>query len=161
MCITEHLSTLKRICHVLAHSTSLLISSCSSIMSSGFLALWQSLVSSANLDIFLTVLVSRSFIYMINSSWPNTLPCGTPDLWLVTSYYRIGWTSFVLRNMQRNMQYDVPIMFKTCTENVSYLICIQHAMNYDVSKIFTTCNEDMTYLTCLRSQCTLFYLLWI
>ena len=43
MCITEHLSTFKLICHLLAHSTSLLISSCSSIMSSGFLALWQSL----------------------------------------------------------------------------------------------------------------------
>ena len=46
MCITEHLSRLQLICHLLANSTSLLISSCSSIMSSGFLALWQSLVSS-------------------------------------------------------------------------------------------------------------------
>ena len=56
------------------------IYSCSSIMSSGFLALWQSLVSSANLDILLTILLSRSFIYIINSSRPNTLPCGTPDV---------------------------------------------------------------------------------
>ena len=59
MYITEHLSTLKLICHLLAHSTSLLISSCSSIMSSGFLALWQSLVSSANFDIL--VFYSFSF----------------------------------------------------------------------------------------------------
>ena len=36
----------------------------SSVMSSGFLALWQSLVSSANLDILLTILVSISLIYM-------------------------------------------------------------------------------------------------
>ena len=58
--------------------TSLLISSCSSIMSSGFLAQWQSLVSSANFDILLTILVS--FMYIRNSSGPNTLSCGTPDV---------------------------------------------------------------------------------
>ena len=75
-----HLSTLKLICHLLAHSTSLLICSCSSIMSSAFLALWQSLVLSANLDIFLTIIISRSFIYIINSSGPNALACGTPDV---------------------------------------------------------------------------------
>ena len=62
------------------HSTSLLISSCSSIMPSGFLVLWQSLVSSANLDILLTIFVSWSFIYIRNNSRPNTLPCGTPDV---------------------------------------------------------------------------------
>ena len=39
MRITEHLSSLKLICHLLAHSTSLLIYSCSFITSSGFLAL--------------------------------------------------------------------------------------------------------------------------
>ena len=49
-------------------------------MPSGFLALWQSLVSSANLDILLTILVSRSFMHITNSSRPNTLPCGTPDV---------------------------------------------------------------------------------
>ena len=53
-------------------------------MSSGFLALWQSLVSSANFDILLTILVPRSFIYiyiyMRNCSGPNTQPCGTPDV---------------------------------------------------------------------------------
>ena len=56
----------------------LLISSCNSILSSGFRALWQSLVSSANLDI-LTILVSRSF-NIRNSSRPHTLPCGKPDV---------------------------------------------------------------------------------
>ena len=45
-CITEHLSTLKFISHLFAQSTSLLISSCSSVMSSGFLAQWHTLVSS-------------------------------------------------------------------------------------------------------------------
>ena len=43
-----------------------------SIMSSGFLALWQSLISSVNIDISLTILVSRSFICIINSIGPNT-----------------------------------------------------------------------------------------
>ena len=76
MYITEHLSTFKFICHLFAHSTSLLISFCSFVMSSGFIALWQSLVSSANLDILMTMSVSRSFtyIYIRNSSGPNTLP---------------------------------------------------------------------------------------
>ena len=49
-------------------------------MSLGFLNLWQSLVSSANLDILLMILVSRSLIYIRNSSGPNTLSCGTPDV---------------------------------------------------------------------------------
>ena len=63
-------------------------------MSSGFLAQWQSLVSSANLDMLMTTLVSGSFIYIYmyvcmyvcvyiyirNSSGPNTLPYGTPDV---------------------------------------------------------------------------------
>ena len=70
---------LKLICLLFYYSTRLLISSCSSIMSSGFLAVWESLVSSANLDILLTILVSRLFIY-IRNSWPNILPCGTPDV---------------------------------------------------------------------------------
>ena len=90
MCITEHLSTLKHICHLFAHSTSLLISSSSSIMSSGFLGLWQSLVSSANFDILLTILVSRSFMHIRNSCRPNTLPCGTPDVTGAQLLYGIG-----------------------------------------------------------------------
>ena len=49
-------------------------------MSSVFLALWQSLVLSANLDILLMILVSKSFIYIRNSSRHNTLPCGTLDV---------------------------------------------------------------------------------
>ena len=58
-------------------------------MSSWFLALWQGLVSSANLDILLTIFMSISFIYIYirNSSVPNTLPCGTPD---VTGALTIG-----------------------------------------------------------------------
>ena len=76
---TEPLSKLKLICHLFAHSTNVLIYSSSSIMSSGFLALLQSLVSSENLNISLTILVFRSF-YIWNSSRPNTLPCGTPHM---------------------------------------------------------------------------------
>ena len=38
------------------------------------------MVSSANLDILLNILVSRSFIYIQNSSGPNTLPYGTQDV---------------------------------------------------------------------------------
>ena len=72
--------TLKLICHLLANSTSLLISSSSAIMPSRFLALWQSLVSSENVDNLLTILISRSFIYIRNSSGPNTPPCGPPDV---------------------------------------------------------------------------------
>ena len=48
--------------HLFAHSTSLLIYFCSSIMLSWFLALWESLVSSENLDNLLTIFVSRSFL---------------------------------------------------------------------------------------------------
>ena len=77
MCITEHLSTLKLICRLLAHSTSLLISSCSFIISSLFLALWQSFLSSANLDILLTKLISGSFLCIRNISGPNTLSFGS------------------------------------------------------------------------------------
>ena len=62
------------------HSTSLLISSCSSLMSSGFLALCQSLVSSANLDTFLAMFVSRSLMYIKNNSRSNILPSGTPGV---------------------------------------------------------------------------------
>ena len=47
------MTTLKFISHLSSYSTSLLISSCSSVMLSRFLALWQSLVSSGNLDILL------------------------------------------------------------------------------------------------------------
>ena len=51
-------------------------------MTSGFLAMWQSLASSANLVILLTMLVSGSFIYlyMINASGPDTLSCGRQDV---------------------------------------------------------------------------------
>ena len=52
-------------------------------MSSGYLALWQSLASSANSDDLQKILVSRSFIYIyicIYNSVPNKLPCGTPDV---------------------------------------------------------------------------------
>ena len=41
---------------------------------------WQSLVSSANFDILLAILLSASFIWIRNNSGPNTLPCGTPDV---------------------------------------------------------------------------------
>ena len=41
VCNAEHLSTLKIISYLFAHSTSLSMSSCSSAMSSGFLALWE------------------------------------------------------------------------------------------------------------------------
>ena len=33
-----------------------------------------------NLDIFPTIFQSSSFIYIKNSSGPNTLPCGTPEV---------------------------------------------------------------------------------
>ena len=49
--------------------------SCCSVMPSEFLALWQSVVSFANLDILLKILV-----YIRNSIGPNTLPYGTPDV---------------------------------------------------------------------------------
>ena len=69
---TDHLSTLKFICHLFTQSTSLFISSCSSVMLSGFLALLQSLIS-ANLDILLTTLgFEVIYIYIRNSSGPNT-----------------------------------------------------------------------------------------
>ena len=76
-------------------------------MSSGFLALWDNFVSSANLDILMTILVLvsilvsiyRSFIYIYirNSSDPNTLPCGTPDvtgaqLLLLVDAYQLATT---------------------------------------------------------------------
>ena len=61
-----------------AHSTSLLISSYSSVMSFEFPALWQNSVSSANFVILLTMLISRSFILIRNGS--NTLPGGTPNV---------------------------------------------------------------------------------
>ena len=54
---------------------------------SGYLALWQSLVSSANFDILLMMLLSRSLMYMRNSSGPSTLPCGTPDITGVQSLW--------------------------------------------------------------------------
>ena len=44
------------------------------------LALKQSLVSSANVDILLTILVSISCIPIRNRSGPITWPCGTPDV---------------------------------------------------------------------------------
>ena len=64
MCITAHLSMLKFICQVFDQSTTLLRSSCNSRTSSGFLELWQSFVSSANLNILLTMLLSRSLMYV-------------------------------------------------------------------------------------------------
>ena len=82
MCITSHLSTLK-----------LIFATCFPTqqgywylnvvplwLASGFRALCQIFVSPANLDILLTILVSRSFIYVRNSCGPNTLPCGTTDV---------------------------------------------------------------------------------
>ena len=51
------------ICHLFADSISFLISSFSSIVSFGFLAQWQCLVSSANLDIVLTNIdIYKSFV---------------------------------------------------------------------------------------------------
>ena len=91
MCNTEHLSRLKLLCHLFAHSTSLLISSCNYIMASGFLALWQSLVSSANLDILLMILASWSFIYILEIVAGLMHHLVVHQMWLVLCCYRIGW----------------------------------------------------------------------
>ena len=53
-----HLSMLKFIYQAFTQSTSLLRSSCNSRTSSRFLELWQNFVSSANLDILLTMPLS-------------------------------------------------------------------------------------------------------
>ena len=58
----------------------LLRSSCYSRTLSRCLELWQSFVSLVNLDILLTVPLSRSVIYMRKNSVPITLNCGTPDV---------------------------------------------------------------------------------
>ena len=87
MCITAHLTKLNFICHLLAQSASLLMFSCCSITAFGCLALFQSLMSSVNLEILLTMLLSKSLMYMRNSSGPSTLPCGTPDVTDVQSLY--------------------------------------------------------------------------
>ena len=99
---TSQSSALRFICHLFAQSTSLLRSVCNSRTSSGYLTLSQSFVSSANLYIFLTMPLSRSWMQMRKSSGPRTLPCGTPDVsgvqllkvWLMKPFGSILLTSY-------------------------------------------------------------------
>ena len=90
MCITAHLSKLKLICQVFPQSTSLLRSSCNSRTSSGCLELWQSFVSSANMDILLTMPLSRSLMRWGKAVGPEHLIV-VHLMSLVSSCWRFGW----------------------------------------------------------------------
>ena len=79
MYINAYLSTFKLIWHLFAHWTNLLVWSCNSVMYSGFLALWQNLVSSTYLVIQLSWYLDHLYIYK-NINRPNILPCGTSDV---------------------------------------------------------------------------------
>src|SRR6516225_8472746 len=82
-CITEHLSTLNCICHLLAQFSKH-IKSCLILFTSSSLAIHlHNLESSANLFNLDTKPSSRSLMYIINKMGPKTEPCGTP---LVTPF---------------------------------------------------------------------------
>src|SRR5688572_25240803 len=78
ICITEHFSTLKRICQSCDHLNILLRSSRSISASFSFPTALHSLVSPANLEIVDEIPSSMSLIKSTNSNGPSTDPCGTP-----------------------------------------------------------------------------------
>ena len=93
MCITKHLSILKFICHVFAQSTRLLWSSCNFRTSSGCLELRQSFASSANLDILLTMPLSRSLVDQEKQWTQNTA------LWYTWCHWCSAAEGFVAANL--------------------------------------------------------------
>ena len=80
---------------VFSHSWSLLRSSCRRTASSSPLILAYNRLSSANSLICEITQSGRSLMYAINSSGPNTVPCGTPDRTLdVLLFTRTVWVQF-------------------------------------------------------------------
>src|SRR2546425_12273125 len=77
-CITLHLLTLKGISFINDQSPKLSKSRCSLPLSSAVSTLPHNLVSSANFNKLLLTVVSKSFIYTVNSIGPKMDPCGTP-----------------------------------------------------------------------------------
>jgi hypothetical protein len=79
MRITSHLSGLMCICQSRSQSCKLLRSSWRDVVSSLVLMCRYRRQSSANILAVLFTLLGRSLMYIKNSSYPRTVPCGTPE----------------------------------------------------------------------------------
>ena len=136
MFITEHLSTFKFICHLFASLNKFIdiflqfryiIRVSCSVSKFGIIC---------NLDILLIILLSRSFISIRNSSGPNTLPCGTPDVtgmigWCIPVYsdqlttFRSTW----LHHLECRVHWRVALVF--------HVVPCQMILKVEIDKIYT------------------------